>query len=142
MCAHGHSTGRICLSNIIIMVRACARNPLPSVLCARKNHDFLSPLWLTRPSETLPETLPETLRKPRWKTCWKLPHHIRNSVRCGARHPRTWTLAAPASLKCWGRPLDHSTDMGRSFTPWLVHFTLGMLPASRHCPWTHPAPAS
>ena len=78
MCAHGHSTGRICLSNIIIMVRGCARNPLPSVLCAMKNHDFLSPLLSSRPSETPgnprkpqgnpagnpSETLPGTLPEP------------------------------------------------------------------------------
>ena len=41
------------------MVRACARKPLPSLHCPRKNHDFVSLLWLNRPSET-----PGNPRKP------------------------------------------------------------------------------
>ena len=88
MCAHGHSTGCICLSNIIIRVRGCARKPLPSVLCAGKTQDFLSLLWFTRPSETPgnprkpqgnpagnpSETLPGTLPdppSPRRTSTWK-----------------------------------------------------------------------
>ena len=90
------------------------------------------PETLRNPPETLPETLRKTCRKPfgnpagnpseapsnaRYKTIRKLPHRTWNCVCCGAQHPRTWTFPAPASLKSWGRPLDHSTETGRVAAP-------------------------